>query len=93
MPHDRHRLRRRHHGRLHGVPAPTPSESTDSSATTSTGGDTGTSAQLLTEDGTVADGSVAVSYTAEAGSPTVTATVSNACAGTVYKTGVMAATS
>ncbi|MEH0424642.1 hypothetical protein [Streptomyces sp. B21-083] len=74
-------------------PAPTPSESTDSSATTSTGGDTGTSAQLLTEDGTVADGSVAVSYTAEAGSPTVTATVSNACAGTVYKTGVMAATS
>ncbi|MDW4907997.1 hypothetical protein RB628_22265 [Streptomyces sp. ADMS] len=72
-------------------PTPTPSESTDS-ATTTTGGDTGTSAQLVTEDGTPADGSVAVSYTAEAGSPTVTATVSNACAGTVYRTGVMAET-
>ncbi|WP_405818351.1 hypothetical protein OG241_25905 [Streptomyces sp. NBC_01390] len=70
-------------------PAPTPSESTDSSTTTSTGGDTGTTPQLLTEDGT-ADGSVAVTYTAEGGSPTVTATVSNACAGTVYRTGVMA---
>ncbi|ELP71203.1 hypothetical protein ACKI1I_00770 [Streptomyces turgidiscabies] len=73
-------------------PAPTPSESPDA-ATTTAGGDAGTSAQLVTEDGTVADGSVAVSYTAEAGSPTVTAMVSNACAGTVYKTGVMAATS
>ncbi|WP_329274944.1 hypothetical protein [Streptomyces sp. NBC_01451] len=70
-------------------PTPTPSESTDSAGTTSTGGDTGTTPQLVTEDGTVADGSVAVSYTAEAGSPTVTATVANACAGTVYKTGVM----
>ncbi|WP_330289915.1 hypothetical protein [Streptomyces sp. NBC_00576] len=75
-------------------PSPTPSESPDSSTTTSTGGDTGTGTtpQLVTEDGTPDDGSVAVSYTTEAGSPTVTATVSNACAGTVYKTGVMAET-
>lgn len=75
-------------------PSPTPSESTDSDTTTSAGGDTGTgtTTQLVTEDGTVADGSVAVTYTAEAGSPTVSATVSNACAGTVYKTGVMAET-
>lgn len=74
-------------------PTPTPSESTDSDpATTSTGGDTGTAAQLVTEDGGTVDGSVAVSYTTEAGSPTVTATVSNACAGTVYRTGVMAET-
>ncbi|NEC85142.1 hypothetical protein [Streptomyces sp. SID12501] len=70
-------------------PTPTPSESTDSATTGTSSGDTGTSAQLFTEDGT-ADGSVAVSYTAEGGSPTVTATVSNACAGTVYRTGVMA---
>ncbi|UIX32160.1 hypothetical protein [Streptomyces sp. GQFP] len=72
-------------------PTPTPSESTDSGTTTTTGSD-GTTTQLVTEDGTVADGSVTVSYTAEAGSPTVSATVSNACAGTVYKTGVMAET-
>ncbi|MDX2544238.1 hypothetical protein ACOT81_21720 [Streptomyces sp. WI04-05B] len=70
-------------------PTPTPTESTDSSTTTA-GGDAGTTSQLLTEDGTVADGSVAVTYTAEAGSPSVTTTVSNACAGTVYRTGVMA---
>ncbi|MFI1360300.1 hypothetical protein ACH4TV_42985 [Streptomyces sp. NPDC020898] len=71
-------------------PTPTPTESTDSS-TTAAVGDTGTTTQLLTDGGT-ADGSVTVSYTAEAGSPTVSATVSNACAGTVYKTGVMAET-
>jgi hypothetical protein len=71
------------------TPTPTPSDSTDSSTTT---GDTGTTTQLVTEDGGTADGSVTVSYTAEAGSPTVSATVSNACAGTVYSTGVMAET-
>jgi hypothetical protein len=31
-----------------------------------------------------------VSHTAETGSPTVSATVSNACAGTIYRTGVLA---
>ncbi|WP_189148088.1 hypothetical protein [Streptomyces lacrimifluminis] len=73
-------------------PTPTPSASPDSAGTTSAGGETGTTPQLVTEDGTPADGSVAVSYTAEAGSPTVTTTVANACAGTVYRTGVMAET-
>nr|WP_203690150.1 hypothetical protein [Streptomyces sp. SID12488] len=73
-------------------PTPTPSESTDSATTGTSGGDIGTSTQMFTEDGTVADGSVAVSYTAEGGSPTVTTTVSNACAGTVYRTGVMGET-
>ena len=72
-------------------PAPSPSE--QSSATTgTTGGATGTSPQMFTEDGT-ADGSVLVTYTAEGGSPTASATVSNACAGTVYRTGVLASTS
>lgn len=67
---------------------PTPTEDAGSTTGDTTGG-TGTSTQLFTEDGT-ADGSVAVSHTAEAGSPTVTATVPGACAGTVYRTGVLA---
>ncbi|GEC06354.1 hypothetical protein SSP24_40090 [Streptomyces spinoverrucosus] len=74
-------------------PSPDASPSTDAGTTTegsSTGGDTGTSTQLMTEEGTK-DGSVVVSYTAEAGAPTVSATVSNACAGTVYRTGVLSA--
>ncbi|WP_241826856.1 hypothetical protein [Streptomyces graminilatus] len=75
-------------------PTPTPSDTPGPpAATSSTGGDTGAAPQLVTEDGATADGSVAVSYTAEAGSPTVTATVPNACAGTVYRTGVLAETS
>ncbi|MGW0834038.1 hypothetical protein [Streptomyces prunicolor] len=67
--------------------SPSPSEDTSTSSG-STAGDAGTSAQLL-EDGTL-DGSVVVSHTAETGSPTVSATVSNACAGTIYRTGVLA---
>ncbi|WP_037676963.1 hypothetical protein [Streptomyces griseus] len=70
-------------------PSPTPSENTDPTAGSTTGGDTGTSTQLMREDGTL-DGSVVVSHTPEAGSPTVSATVSNACAGTIYRTGLLA---
>ncbi|MFD8420496.1 hypothetical protein [Streptomyces sp. NPDC059466] len=75
-----------------GQPSPDPS-TTEGAATaggtgTDTGG-TGTSAQLLTEDG-VADGSVAVSYATDTGA-TASATVSGACAGTVYRTGILAA--
>ncbi|MFC8430721.1 hypothetical protein [Streptomyces sp. NPDC057253] len=72
------------------TPDPTSSPDTSSSAGSSTGGDTGTSTQLITEDGT-ADGSVLVTNTAEAGGPTASTTVSNACAGTVYWTGVLTA--
>ncbi|MGX1368485.1 hypothetical protein RKD19_003844 [Streptomyces canus] len=70
-------------------PSPDPSTSPDASAGegSSTGGDTGTSTQLLT-DGTV-DGSVLVTNTAEGGGPSVSTTVSNACAGVVYWTGVL----
>ncbi|MER5749158.1 hypothetical protein [Streptomyces sp. NPDC002088] len=68
---------------------PSPSEGASSASGTTTGTDTGTSTQLITEDGT-ADGSVVVSHTTEAGSPTVSVTVSNACAGTVYRTGLLA---
>ncbi|MGX1271401.1 hypothetical protein RKD18_004595 [Streptomyces phaeoluteigriseus] len=72
-------------------PDPSPSEQSSTTSGTS-GGATGTSPQMFTEDGTV-DGSVLVTYTAEGGSPTASATVSNACAGTVYRTGVLASTS
>jgi hypothetical protein len=72
------------------TPDPTPTETSGTTPEgTSTGGDTGTTTQLVTEDG-VTDGSVAVSYTAEAGVSTG-ATVPNACAGTVYYTGLLSA--
>ncbi|MFF0014600.1 hypothetical protein [Streptomyces sp. NPDC005374] len=69
-------------------PDPTTSPDTSSSEGSSTGGDTGTSTQLVTEDGTT-DGSVLVTNTAEGGGPTVSTVVSDACAGTVYSTGVL----
>jgi hypothetical protein len=71
-------------------PSPDPSTSPDTSTSegSSTGGDTGTSTQLLTEGGTL-DGSVLVTNTAEGGGPSVSTTVSNACAGVVYWTGVL----
>ncbi|MFF8015932.1 hypothetical protein [Streptomyces sp. NPDC007929] len=70
-------------------PDPTPSDDPAATAGTSTGGDTGTAPQLVREDGTV-DGSVAVTYTPATGSGAASVTVSNACAGTVYWTGVLA---
>ncbi|MFF4504726.1 hypothetical protein [Streptomyces sp. NPDC001401] len=71
-------------------PTPTPTADTGStSGTSSTGTDSGATTQMMTADGT-ADGSVIVSHTTAAGSPTVSATVSNACAGTVIYTGVLA---
>ncbi|MEV5954790.1 hypothetical protein AB0M11_13635 [Streptomyces sp. NPDC051987] len=73
-----------------GTASPSPSEGASSSAGTTTSGSDGTTTQLLTEDGT-ADGGIAVSYTPQAGSPTGSATVTNACAGTVYWTGVLPA--
>ncbi|MEU0242971.1 hypothetical protein ABZ192_01345 [Streptomyces sp. NPDC006235] len=68
-------------------PTPTPDSGTTGGTTT---GDTGTAPQLATEDGT-ADGSVAVTYTPATGSGGTSVTVPNACAGTVYWTGVLAA--
>ncbi|MEU0677645.1 hypothetical protein ABZ330_33105 [Streptomyces sp. NPDC006172] len=72
-----------------GTASPDPSPSEQNSGTASAGAGEGTAPQLLVEDGT-ADGSVVVTYTAEGGGPTVSATVTNACAGTVYRTGVLA---
>ncbi|GHB50316.1 hypothetical protein GCM10010377_46740 [Streptomyces viridiviolaceus] len=75
-----------------GGPSPEPSPTADATADsgTVTGGETGTTTQLVGEDAP-ADGSVAVTYTPEPGSASATATVSDACAGTVYWTGVLAA--
>ncbi|MFJ8147764.1 hypothetical protein ACIQ6R_22255 [Streptomyces sp. NPDC096048] len=76
-------------------PDPSPTEEPTGAGGTSTsgGGDTGTGTtpQLVTEDGP-AGGSVSVTYTPEGGAGSATATVSNACAGTVYWTGVLAGT-
>ncbi|MFI1764469.1 hypothetical protein ACH41H_20800 [Streptomyces sp. NPDC020800] len=75
-----------------GGPSPDPTPSQDAAAAGGTdpgSTTTGTTTQLVTEDGGTADGSVLVTDTAQTG-PTVSATVSNACAGTVYYTGVLA---
>ncbi|MFI8090919.1 hypothetical protein ACIF9R_21790 [Streptomyces sp. NPDC086080] len=73
-----------------GGPSPDPSPSAPPTSTTgaSAGADSDTGTQLVREDGG-ADGSVVVTYTASTGSSSATATVANACAGTVYWTGLL----
>ncbi|MEW2318769.1 hypothetical protein [Streptomyces bauhiniae] len=76
-------------GSATGGPSPDPSPSGDTgttSGTTDTGGTVGAAPQLLTVDGP-ADGSVQVTYSAASGAA-ATAAVPNACAGTVYYTGM-----
>ncbi|WP_437102289.1 hypothetical protein [Streptomyces sp. enrichment culture] len=76
-----------------GGPSPDPSPTQEAGATgspTDTGtGSPGVTAQLVTEGGT-AEGSVAVTHTAQDGAPSATAVVPGACAGTVYYTGLLA---
>ncbi|MFF8380964.1 hypothetical protein ACF07V_33070 [Streptomyces sp. NPDC015661] len=57
---------------------------------TEAGTGTGMAAQLLHEDGAPADGSVVISHTAEMGGTTASAVVPNACAGAIYRTGLLA---
>ncbi|MGV9994281.1 hypothetical protein [Streptomyces sp. NPDC003374] len=71
-------------------PDPSPTQAAGATGAATTGADSGPSTQMVREDGT-ADGSVVVSHTPEAGSPTLSVTVTNACAGTVYRTGVLPA--
>ncbi|WP_338896942.1 hypothetical protein WBG99_15920 [Streptomyces sp. TG1A-60] len=68
-------------------PEPTPTEQ-ETGGTTTDGGNSATT-QLLTEDGGVADGSVLISHTAEGGVAAFTTSVGNACAGVVYRTGLL----
>ncbi|GAA2258807.1 hypothetical protein GCM10010232_56520 [Streptomyces amakusaensis] len=73
-------------------PAPTPTDD-GTGATEGTGGSTPgeVSAQLLTEDGGLQDGSISVTHVADPGAPTAQAAIPNACAGTVYQTGLLSA--
>ncbi|WP_406105125.1 hypothetical protein OG698_23135 [Streptomyces sp. NBC_01003] len=71
-------------------PSPTPSGGTTGDATGSNPDQSGLSTQLVAE-GPTADGSVAVSHTAEPGTPSSSTTIPNACSGTVYRTGVLPA--
>ncbi|MFC9591957.1 hypothetical protein ACFTUC_19475 [Streptomyces sp. NPDC056944] len=82
-----------------GTGNPDPSTGPDSGGTGTgpgTGAEEGSGAgaapQLLRADGTPADGSVVVSHTAEPGGPVASAVIPNACAGTIYRTGVLATT-
>ncbi|MFC9843878.1 hypothetical protein ACFWFF_31905 [Streptomyces sp. NPDC060223] len=68
-------------------PDPSPTDDVTTGGTSTDSG--GTSTQLITEDG-VAEGSVTVSHTDQTGTATAATTISNACAGTVYRTGVLA---
>jgi hypothetical protein len=86
-----------------GGPSPDPSPSKAGGATsgetttTAAGTDSGTggggsgATTQLADEATPADGRVVVSHTPDAGSPAVSATVPDACAGTVYRTGLLAA--
>ncbi|MEU1216490.1 hypothetical protein ACFYSH_26545 [Streptomyces sp. NPDC005791] len=50
---------------------------------------TDTAAQFGSADEGPADGSIAITHTPEAGAPTAETTIGNACAGTIYHTGVL----
>ncbi|MEV6589767.1 hypothetical protein [Streptomyces acidicola] len=66
-------------------PSPTDNPATADGSATEGGG---TAPQLFIADG-VADGSVVVSHTTAVGTPATATTVANACAGTVYRTGLL----
>ncbi|MEU4084526.1 hypothetical protein [Streptomyces aureus] len=71
-------------------PDPTPTQGTgDTGGTTTDASVANPAPQLLVEDGTQ-DGSVVVSGTASSGGAAASVTVPNACAGTVYHTGILA---
>ncbi|ROQ67928.1 hypothetical protein EDD93_2378 [Streptomyces sp. 840.1] len=82
-----------------GSPSPTPTDGTTGSAVGSAGAgtaggsgetETGTDTQLGSEDEPgAAEGSVAVKHTAEPGAPVAETKISNACAGTIYRTGAL----
>ncbi|WP_446751177.1 hypothetical protein [Streptomyces sp. CLV115] len=82
-----------------GSPSPTPTDDTGgasgaAAAGAGTGSSDGTSetdTQFGSEDGgSTQDGSVAVMHTPEPGAPVAETKISNACSGTIYRTGVLA---
>ncbi|MER6480017.1 hypothetical protein [Streptomyces filamentosus] len=66
---------------------PTTTANPETGTDTGTGTDSGVAAQLLHAG--PAKGSVSVSHTAEPGGPTLTTLIPDACAGTVYRTGLL----
>ncbi|MFJ9176686.1 hypothetical protein [Streptomyces sp. NPDC102360] len=70
-------------------PSPTPTGDGSDGGDATTGTDPQTTTQLGSDGGT--EGSVAVSHTPEPGAPTAATTISNACEGTVYRTGLLPA--
>ncbi|WP_425832109.1 hypothetical protein [Streptomyces fractus] len=75
-----------------GDPTPSPSptgDATDGGDATTGTDNTQTTTQLGSDGGD--EGSVAVSHTLEPGAPTAATTISNACEGTVYRTGLLPA--
>ncbi len=73
-------------------PEPTPTDGGSAGTTSGTNASAeNTQTQFVTEDGGPTDGSVAVTHTAEPGSPTTQTTIANACSGTIYRTGVLTA--
>ncbi|MFF1460604.1 hypothetical protein [Streptomyces sp. NPDC058330] len=75
-------------------PSPTPTDGdggggTGGTAGGSAAGSSDTAAQFGSADDVPADGSVAVTHTPETGAPTAETTISHACAGTIYRTGVL----
>jgi hypothetical protein len=71
-------------------PTPTPTATTSAGSGT-TGTDSGGTAPQLMREGGTADGSVTVSHTPGTGSPASATTISNACAGTIYRTELLQA--
>ncbi|MFJ9624739.1 hypothetical protein [Streptomyces sp. NPDC101181] len=75
-------------------PSPSPTPTSDGAGGTGGEGNAGHSgpdAQSLREDGGgMAEGSVSVRHTPEAGAPTAETVIANACSGTIYRTGLLA---
>ncbi|MFD3521270.1 hypothetical protein [Streptomyces sp. NPDC058653] len=73
-------------------PDPSPTEGETGGATNGTGSTPmEPEPQLGTDDGAPEDGSIDVVHTPEAGSEPAATTIDNACAGTIYRTGVLEA--
>ncbi|WP_420707085.1 MULTISPECIES: hypothetical protein [unclassified Streptomyces] len=82
-----------------GSPSPTPTEGAAGTAGGGAAGsgaaggsgesETGTETQFGADGGTPAQGSISVQHTPEPGAPVAAAKIDNACAGTIYRTGVL----
>lgn len=72
-----------------GSPSPTPTEGDGGGGAAGAGTTADMAPQFGSADDGPADGSVAVTHTPEVGAPTAETTISHACAGTIYRTGVL----